>query len=88
MKKINQMQKKKLRKGIRMKNLALKKVNTNYEKRSLAIIEVLDSVDASNDKNWFKNFMKSIFETNDLSLEAFDRLEMKKTIQSVNNYFN
>jgi len=69
-----------------MKSTALKK-NTNNEK-SFALVDVLDSADASNDKNWFKNVMKLIFETNDLSMETFDRIEMKRTIQSANDYFN
>ncbi|MFZ3228933.1 MAG: hypothetical protein WA160_01920 [Pseudobdellovibrio sp.] len=71
-----------------MKNLAFKKETINYEKRSLALVDVLDSADINTDKAWFKNFVKSIFETNDLNLETFDRIEMKKTIQSENDYFN
>ena len=71
-----------------MKNVAFKKETINYEKRSLAFVDVLDSADINTDKAWFKNFVKSIFETNDLNLETFDRIEMKKTIQSENDYFN
>lgn len=71
-----------------MKNLAFKKETISYEKGSLALVDVLDSADINTDKAWFKNFVKSIFEMNDLNLETFDRIEMKKTIQSANDYFN
>ena len=71
-----------------MKNLAFKKDTIQHEKRSLALVDFLDSADINTDKAWFKNFVKSIFETNDLNLETFDRIEMKKKIQSENDYFN
>jgi hypothetical protein len=71
-----------------MTNLAIKKNRKEYTDHSLTLVDAIDSADNKADKAWFKSIMKSIFGTNDLNLETFDRIEMKKTIQSANDYFN
>jgi hypothetical protein len=71
-----------------MTNLAIKKNKKECIGHSLTLIDVMDSANNKADIAWFKSIMKSIFETNDLNLETFNRIEMKKTIQSANDYSN
>lgn len=71
-----------------MTNLSIKRNRKEYTVHSLTLVEDMDSFDNRADKKWFKSIIKSIFVKNDLNLETFDRIEMKKTIQPTYDYFN
>lgn len=71
-----------------MKNLALNYNQDQTKKPSFTVVEVMRNIHKVNDRNWFKNFMKSILKTSDLDLETFDRIETKRTVYFSKNDFN
>ena len=69
-----------------MKNLAIKNIET--QKRELKLVELMDSEELKKDKNWFRGILKTIFVSQDLDMETFERLETKKTVHSIMHDFN
>lgn len=69
-----------------MKNLDLKKIE--IQKRPIQLVEVMDSEELKKDHNWFRGFLKAIFISQDLDIEKFEHIEMKRSIHSIMHDLN
>ena len=51
----------------------------------ITLLDVLDSQDKCQDSRWFKNLVKHFSQSDDLSLETFERIESKRIIRQLRN---